>query len=72
MLFQELQVLCPTAAGRRSWRELTNSDGGNDGASDQRVASERWQIPASALTDWLRLSALRNSLPDRRPGAQAL
>lgn len=72
MLFQELQVLCSTAAGRRSWRELTDSDGANDGASDQRVAGERWQILASALTDWLRLSALRGSLRDRHPGAQAL
>lgn len=46
---------CAQTADRRLWRELTNSDGANDGAADQRVAGERWQILASALTDWLPL-----------------
>ncbi|KAL1771055.1 hypothetical protein HispidOSU_027241 [Sigmodon hispidus] len=72
MLFQRLWVLGSAAAGRRSWRVLTNSDGANDGATDQRVTGERWQILASALTDWLLGSELRDSLRDRHPGAQTL
>lgn len=66
-LFWELWVLCSTAAaGGRGESSLTNSDGTDDGATDRRVAGERWQILTSALIDWPRDSALRHNLPDQQ------